>query len=49
MTGKLIVLTIPSMLELMKSELETKVSANISNPDFDNILQTRIVSGKTTA
>ena len=33
----------------MKSELETKVSANISNPDLDNMLQTRIVIGKRTA
>ena len=49
MTRKLIVLMIPSTPELMKSELETKVSANISNPDLDNILQTRIVSGKRTA
>ena len=48
MTGKLIVLMIPSTPELMKSELETKVSANISNPNLDNILQTRIVSGKRT-
>ena len=49
MTGNLIVLMIPSTLELMKSDLETKVSANISNPDLDNILQAIIVSGKRTA
>ena len=48
MTGKSIVLMIPSTPELMKSELETKVSANISNQNLDNILQTRIVSGKRT-
>ena len=49
MTQKLIVLMIPSPPKLVKSELETKVSANISNPDLDNMLQTRIVIGKRTA
>ena len=49
MTGKLIVLMIPSPPELVKSELETKVSADISFPNLDNILQTRTVSGKRTA
>ena len=49
MTGKLIVLMISSTPELMKSELETKVSVDISFPDLDNILQTRIVNGKRIA
>ena len=49
MTGKLIVLMISSLPELVKSELETKVSADIGFPNLDNILQTRTVSGKRTA
>ena len=49
MTGKLIVLMISSLPELVKSELETKVSVDISFPDLDNILQTRIVNGKRIA
>ena len=49
MTGKLIVLMIPSPPKLVKSELETKVSADIGFPNLDNILQTRTVSGKRTA
>ena len=49
MTGKLIVLMISSLPELVKSELETKVSAYISFPDLDNILQTRTVNGKRIA